>query len=134
MLLLRICQRILKLVGLKPLSLAWHSNPAIPVNEQKNDYLLRLLQWDCIYISSFNSHHNHVQQELPAPFYRWRELGPTKNQMTEQREPTANKWHGQEFSVFFYFTTPRCLSPTQIQHHYSLTRILCFCSCLVYST
>lgn len=59
----------------------------------------------CIYISSFNSHNSHVKQESLALFYRWKGLGPIKNQMIKQREPISNKYLSQEFSTFFRFTT-----------------------------
>lgn len=59
----------------------------------------------CIYISSFNSHNNHVKQESLALFYRWKGLGPTKNQMIKQSEPISNKYLSQEFSTFFHFST-----------------------------
>lgn len=76
------------------------------MNGQKNDYLLGLLQWAYIYISSFSAHNNHVNQGLLAPFYRWWELEPAKTQMTEQREPIADEWHSQEFSFFLFTTLP----------------------------
>lgn len=118
-------------IGLKSLSLAWNLNSAIPMNEQKSDYLLRLPQWTCIYIYSLNSHNNYVKQELLASFYRWGGFGFTKNQMIEQREPIAHKWHSQEFSVFFHFTTLPFPHPNTTPLHPDNNSWLLFMPCLL---